>query len=238
MFCICFFCCNKQKNISIKIIKTTSNQSVNKVINYDSCELEKQFVANQLINIHSLDSSIRVSLIYATSNNFLNHNIYNGLKNAYLPCNVALKLANAQYYLHQLFPYYHLIIFDATRPLSCQKKMWSELDMKPSEKINYLAHPNQLSLHNYGAAVDVGIISQNQLLVNMGTNFDSFEELSEPKRELNFYKTGKLTKQVFANRLLLRKIMFKAGFTSIASEWWHFNETNKATAAIKYKLIN
>jgi D-alanyl-D-alanine dipeptidase len=204
----------------------------------DTCALERLFVQKKLVNIRSLDSSIRVVLHYSTAHNFLNKALYNGLTDCYLPCEVAIKLCNAQQFLHAQAPNYHLIIFDATRPLHIQKQMWDELDLPPSKKINYLAHPTDISLHNYGAAVDVGIIGENGLLLDMGTPFDFFGELSEPRREKEFLYTGKLSKEALANRILLRRVMMKAHFTPITSEWWHFNATNKVTAALRYDLIN
>lgn len=203
----------------------------------DTCALERLFLRKNLININSLDSNIRVVLHYSTSHNFLNKDLYDGLQNCYLPCEVAIKLSNAQYFLNAQFPNYHLIVFDAVRPLHIQKQMWDELDLPVQEKINYLAHPNDISLHNYGAAVDIGIIGDNDVLLNMGTAFDFFGELSEPKREKEFVENGQLSQEALANRLLLRSVMIKAGFTTITSEWWHFNATNKVTAATRYELI-
>lgn len=205
---------------------------------HDSCELEKLFVSKNLVNINSLDSNIRVVLHYSTSQNFLNKPIYNGLKDCYLPCDVAIKLCNAEHLLNTQFPNYHIIVFDAVRPLHIQKQMWEELKMPAEEKINYLAHPSDLSLHNYGAAVDVGIIGNNDVLLDMGTSFDFFGELSEPKREKELVEKGQLSKEAHNNRLLLRDVMTKSGFTTITSEWWHFNATSKSNAAIKYELID
>jgi D-alanyl-D-alanine dipeptidase len=204
---------------------------------HDTSALERLFVQKKLVNIISLDSSIRVSLHYSTNHNFLNKALYNGLTECYLPCEVAIKLSNAQQLLHARFPDYHLIVFDAVRPLHIQKQMWDELQMPPAEKINYLAHPSDISLHNYGAAVDVGIIGDNDVLLDMGTPFDFFGELSQPKREKEFVQSGRLSEEALANRLLLRQVMQKAGFTPITSEWWHFNATDKATAAARYELI-
>ncbi len=167
----------------------------------------------------------------------MNKDLYHGLQNCYLPCEVAIKLSNAQQFLNSQYPNYHLIVFDAVRPLHIQKQMWDELNMPAKDKINYLAHPSDISLHNYGAAVDVGIIGDNDVLLNMGTPFDFFGELSEPKREKEFIENGKLSQEALNNRLLLRNVMMKAGFTTITSEWWHFNATNKVTAAAKYELI-
>lgn len=238
------FNCQDRNNI-YDISNDNHNTSNNKPLHIskkertpiDSGFLEKYLVSKGLINIHSLDSSIRVKLLYSTSNNFLNRNIYRGLENCYLPCEVAIKLCNAQFFLKQDYPEYNLIVFDAARPLYIQKEMWDSLGIPAQKKINYLAHPNETSLHNYGAAVDVGIIGNNHLLLDMGTGFDCFDSLSQPKQEMHFFQNHRLSAQQLMNRLILRRVMEKAGFTPITSEWWHFNATNKVTAAYKYELI-
>ncbi|MFN8116930.1 MAG: M15 family metallopeptidase [Bacteroidia bacterium] len=239
---ICFIAaCNNSGSIHTtnqKVIHSNLTLTKDSFKIKDSCDLEKLFVAKHLVNINSLDSNIRVVIHYSTSQNFLNKPIYKGLNNCYLPCEVAIKLCNAEYYLNSNFPNYHIIVFDAVRPLHIQKQMWEELEMPVEEKINYLAHPSDLSLHNYGAAVDVGIIGTNDVLLDMGTSFDFFGELSEPKREKEFVENGQLSKEAHTNRLLLRDVMTKAGFTPITSEWWHFNATNKAIAAVKFELID
>ena len=223
---------------STNINTIIKNEIKNNLILKDSCDLEKYFASKHLVNIHALDTSVQVSLLYATNSNFLHKIIYNNLHDCYLPCDVAIKLANAQFYLKKKYPYYNLIVFDATRPLSIQQQMWDELDLPYSTKINYLAHPNDISLHNYGAAVDVGIIGENNLLLDMGSNFDSFELLSNPSKEMECLKNNTLSKEAYYNRLLLREVMLRAGFTSISSEWWHFNATTKNNAASKYELIH
>ena len=236
----CLFSCStstNQKAVDNKEIAEPFLLKKQAIKHHDSCELEKLFISKKLVNINSLDSSIRVVLHYSTSQNFLSKPLYHGLTDCYLPCDVAIKLCNAQHELHSKFPNYHLIVFDAVRPLHIQKQMWDELQMPSEEKINYLAHPNDISLHNYGAAVDIGIIGDNDILLNMGTPFDFFGELSEPKREKQLVENGQLSKEALTNRLLLRSVMLHAGFTPITSEWWHFNGTNKAIAAIKYELI-
>lgn len=226
--------CNKNNNTSNNKPLYILNKPI--TIN-DSGYLEKYLVSKGLTNIHSLDSSIRVKLLYSTSKNFLNRNIYHDLENCYLPCEVAIKLCNAQFFLKQDYPEYNLIVFDATRPLEIQKEMWDSLAIPAQKKINYLAHPNDISLHNYGAAVDVGIIGNNDLLLDMGTAFDCFDSLSQPKFEPYFFREKRLSAQQLMNRIILRGTMTKAGFTPITSEWWHFNATNKKTAASKYELI-
>ncbi len=203
----------------------------------DTSALEHYLIEKKLINVLELDSTLRVVLHYATSHNFLHKPVYTGLTTCYLPCEIAIKLCNANYYLQHQFPEYHIIVFDAVRPLHIQKQMWDELDMPIEQKINYLAHPSDISLHNYGAAVDVGIIGANNIVLDMGTPFDSFNELSQPKKEQQFLQEGKLSQNAYANRLLLRKVMIHAGFIMMNTEWWHFNATNKVTAAAKFELI-
>lgn len=231
-------CIKESSYYSNKTSNSNQNQPLTEIKDSEFSATELYYISNNLIDVNTLDSSIRVALLYSSSSNFLNKPIYkNNINKCYLPCDVAIKLCNAQYLLKKLFPYYSLIVFDAVRPLHIQKEMWEELKLPTATKINYLAHPNDLSLHNYGAAVDVGIIGDNNLLLDMGTPFDYFGELSQPKLELKLYKEKKLSKSALANRLLLRKVMTESGFTAITSEWWHFNATNKLTAAAKYKLI-
>ncbi len=203
----------------------------------DTPRIERYLVEKGLVDVNSLDSSIRVALHYSTDHNFLHKAMYQGLSKCYLPCEVCIKLCNAQYCLRKAHPYYSIIVFDAVRPLNIQEKMWNELDMPAALKINYIAHPKDISLHNYGAAVDVGIISNDGVLLDMGTAFDCFDSLSEPKWETHFLATGQLTHEAFGNRLVLRQAMLKAGFFTITSEWWHFNADTKALAAAKFGLV-
>jgi len=210
-----------------------------KKINVDTSYLEYVFKGYDLVNIRALDSSIHVSLRYADTNNFLKTNFYDGLRNAYFPCEVALRVCNAQYFLKQLNPELSLVIFDAARPLHIQKMMWDSLKMPNNRKFNYLSPPYETSLHNYGCAVDLGIldISQN-LLKDMGCDFDTFEKIAQPLYEQKFLTSGELAPQAFQNRKLLRWVMKRAGFSPIPSEWWHFAYGNKTMAAAKFKLIH
>ena len=205
---------------------------------YDVSYLDSLFLSYDLVDAHSLDTTIKVDLKYADTSNFLKLNIYKGLQKAYFPCEVAVRVCNAQFYLKQLNPYYSLIIFDASRPMHIQQMMWDSLDMPPDIKYAYLSPPYAISLHNYGCALDVSIIDTktNQLL-DMGSNFDHFGKLSQPVYECHFLKSGELSQDAFENRKLLRNVMQKAKFYPITSEWWHFNFCNKEFAAAKYKLI-
>lgn len=220
----------------IKDTVQTTNRSA--IVSPDTSYLEHVFKNYDLVNLQHLDSGIRVNLRYADTSNFLKTNFYDGLRNAYFPCEVAIRLCNAQLYLKNINPNYSLLIYDAARPLHIQQMMWDSLKMPADRKFNYLSPPYQTSLHNYGCAVDLGIIdiSQNKLL-DMGTDFDTFEKLSQPVYEWKFLKSGELRQEAYNNRNILRFVMKRAGFNSIPSEWWHFSYGNKEYAAAKFKLI-
>jgi zinc D-Ala-D-Ala dipeptidase len=204
----------------------------------DTSYLEYVFKAFNLQSIRLLDSSIRVKLMYADTSNFMGVNFYDGLRHAYFPCEVALGLCRAQYSLKQVNPRFSLLVLDAARPLHIQQMMWDSLKMPDDRKFNYLSPPYETSLHNYGCAADVTIVdifTGNQL--DMGSDFDTFEKISQPAYEQKFMDNGELSREAFENRRLLRWAMKRGGFGSIQSEWWHFGYGNKTLAAAKFKLI-
>lgn len=204
----------------------------------DTSYLEYLFALYPLTDIQQLDTSIRVRLSYSGTSNFLKTDLYDGLLHAYLPCEVAVHLCNAQHYLKQIRPDLSLLVLDAARPLHIQQRMWDSLKMDADKKFNYLSPPYETSLHNYGCAVDVTLldISQN-MLMDMGSEFDAFTPVSQPALEYKFLKDGSLSRTAYDNRWLLRYVMKRAGFSPIASEWWHFGYCSKEQAALKFQLI-
>ncbi|MDI9338969.1 MAG: M15 family metallopeptidase [Sediminibacterium sp.] len=207
-------------------------------IKADTSDLERRFVAIGLVNVKVLDTSICVELKYGTNDNFMERDMYGGLRNAYLPCDVAIKLSNAQYYLKQINPSYRLLLFDAARPLSVQCLIWDSVKLRTYEKYLYISPPDQVSLHNYGAAVDVSVYdTEKGMVLDMGTPFDFFGKLAQPRYELFYLEKGDLTPEQIRNRRILRQCMCRSGFFPITTEWWHFNATNKWLAARRYVLI-
>jgi zinc D-Ala-D-Ala dipeptidase len=239
-----FGCTNKEdKSVSsiikhkVYIIHDTVSE-IPKMIPRDTSYLEYLFKNHQLIDILELDTSIKVDLRYASTNNFLGRGFYDGLRKAYFPCEVAIKICNAQYLLKQVNNNYSLLILDAVRPLHIQQMMWDSLNLKPDLKRNYLASPQSTSLHNYGCAVDLTIVDlETAQELDMGTAFDFFGKLSQPVYEGHFLKTKELSTQAHQNRLLLRKIMRLAKFNAINSEWWHFSAFSKTYAAANFELV-
>ncbi len=200
-------------------------------------DLEKKIVEHGLVDVQEVVPSVRVALKYSTKDNFLGQDVYGDLEKAYLQPEVAQKLELAQLFLQSRYPSYSLIIYDGVRPKSVQWLMWESIDGTPAEKDNFLAHPKYGSLHNYGAAVDVSIVDQYGDPLDMGTPFDHRGELAYPSKEGEMLEQGKLTQEQVENRRLLRRVMGKAGFNGIRTEWWHFSACSRQEAARKYEVV-
>ena len=199
--------------------------------------LEQSLIDEGLINVQSVDSTIVVDLRYSTTNNFVGVDVYGALDNAYLQEEPARRLAQANAYLKERKPGYTLYIFDAVRPRRVQQILWDTLDYPEREKPKYVANPQEGSIHNYGAAVDLTVADAAGQPLDMGTGFDYFGVLAYPTKEEEMLAQGKLTAEQVANRQLLRKVMTRAGFTPIKTEWWHFNAFSRTEANRQYGIV-
>lgn len=190
-----------------------------------------------LMNIAELDSTFIIRLMYATPDNFTGQLLYNELKEAYLHPDAAKALLEAHLLLKAQYPSYRLIIYDAARPMSVQKKMWDVV--KGTSKYIYVSNPSRGGgLHNYGLAVDISIADSLGHPLPMGTEVDYMGAASHITNEAQLVKEGRITQQERENRILLRQVMKGAGFRALPSEWWHFNLCSRDKAKQKYKLIN
>lgn len=204
---------------------------------------EDNFINNQLkeiglIDIQQVEPSILVDLKYATTDNFTKKKLYFVLQKGYLQKDVANMLRKAQTVLREINPEYSLLIYDAARPVEVQQRMWDALDSIPvSERTKFVSNPKNHSIHNYGAAVDITIVDENNTPLDMGAAYDEIRQIAYPRMEEHFLKTGELTAEHLQNRKLLRKIMIAAGFKNIATEWWHFNACDRNTAKAKYSVF-
>lgn len=199
--------------------------------------IEIKIIRQGLINIHEIEPTIVVDLKYASEDNFLAKDMYEGMENAYLQKEVVIMLSKSQQYLRKQYPDYSLVVFDAVRPRHIQQKMWDALELPYEEKIGFLSHPEYGSVHNFGAAVDVSIIDNMKNLLHMGTVFDHMGELAHPAREVEMLEQGKLKPVHVKNRKILRETMQQGGFRGIQTEWWHFNAMTRQQAREKYTII-
>lgn len=169
---------------------------------------------------------IALDLRYATTNNFTGQNLYGKFDRAFLHKLTASKLAQAAANLHSHRPGYKLLILDALRPRSVQRQLWDRV--KGTEQQKYVANPQSGSIHNFGFALDLTILDASGNELDMGTAFDDFTPLAQPRLENGFLKEGKINSQQLQNRLLLRKVMEDAGFIQLPIEWWHFDALPKS----------
>jgi D-alanyl-D-alanine dipeptidase len=198
-------------------------------------EIEKKFIGAGLVDIHTIDESIKVDLVNSDPDkNYFRENFYDGLDKAYLRREVAQKLSSAQKYLKSEFPDYSILIMDAARPRSVSQHMYEK--MKGTKFAKFVANPNKGSMHNYGIAVDVTIVDGNDEELDMGFTpfYKSGLSIFWGYAKLKMFDLSKVQKN---NRKLLSAIMKKAGFFPLSYEWWHFNGMPKDEARKKYNII-
>lgn len=189
-----------------------------------------------LVNLADVDTSLVIQLIYSKADNFTGEILYKNLKEAYLHPDAAQALLLAHKKLKQRHPDYRFIIYDAARPMSVQQQMWNVV--KNSSKSIYVSNPQHGGgLHNYGLAVDIGIIDSMGVPISMGTKVDHLGIEAHITNEQQLVDRKIISAKEHSNRVLLRQVMKEAGFRSLPTEWWHFNYCSRKEAFKKYKLI-
>jgi D-alanyl-D-alanine dipeptidase len=164
-----------------------------------------------LVELTSLDNTIKLDIRYATANNFVGRPVYTEAR-AFLQRPAAEALLKVQHELKKKG--LGLVIFDGYRPWSVTKLFW---DVVPEDKRKFVADPAKGSKHNRGCAVDLSIYDlKTGELIPMPSGYDEFTDRASPD-----YKGG--TKEETANREMLRKLMESVGFTVNPNEWWHFD---------------
>ena len=197
----------------------------------------KRMAEQGLVDILSVDSTIQVSLMYARPDNFTGKILYTDLREAYLHPKAAAALARAQQALRKLHPELSLKIYDATRPMSVQQKMWNTV--AGTKKSIYVSNPrNGGGMHNYGLAVDITLCkAATGDTLDMGTKVDFLGSYAHIDDEAGLVSRHIISKEAKQNRELLRKVMEEAGFKPLRTEWWHFNLVSRAEAKAHYKAV-
>lgn len=195
----------------------------------------EQLKNNQdFVNLRTLEG-VRVDLRYGRTDNFMGKNVYGQFTEPFLHREAALKLQEAIKTLRKTHPAWSLLVFDALRPRAVQRLLWAHVAGTPEEQ--YVANPDRGSMHNYGCAIDLSLADENGREVEMGTGFDSFIPLSQPKLEEENLRTGLLQRKHFENRLILRGAMTGAGFLQLSHEWWHYDAFPSAEVRQRFQLI-
>jgi D-alanyl-D-alanine dipeptidase len=203
-----------------------------------TCSYELAMEKQGLLEVTSNAPGVLVELKYGTVDNFMGKDVYGCLRHAYVQKPVMLMLQKAQAALEKKHPGFHLLIYDAARPLSIQWVLWNTLTQyPPSERQKYVADPKQHSIHNYGSALDLTVADANGKPLDMGTKYDFFGDLAYPSKEQVFLASGQLSQKAYQNRLILREAMQAAGFMRIEFEWWHFNAFSRAEAKRRFPVV-
>jgi CubicO group peptidase (beta-lactamase class C family)/D-alanyl-D-alanine dipeptidase len=170
-----------------------------------------EFRKPELVDLTTLDPTIKLDIRYATTNNFLSSKLYTSAK-AYLQRPAALALVRVQRRLAEQG--YGLLIHDAYRPWSVTKMFW---EATPENDRIFVANPAQGSRHNRGCAVDLTLYElKSGKAVAMVGGYDEMSDRSYPD-----YPGGTALQRW--HRELLRHAMEEEGFTVYEAEWWHFD---------------
>ena len=186
-----------------------------------------------LISLASI-SNVVLEKRYATSNNFCGVPL-DSERCCYLRDIAFNKFGSACAILASEHPHYTFIVYDAYRSPTVQTKLWQHVKGTPNAR--YVAYPKCVSMHSLGLALDLTIADSLGKPLDMGTDYDSFTNLAQPRFELQSLHSGTLSKAQYENRLLLRSIMKRAGFFQLQSEWWHYEALHQKFAHSHYKVI-
>lgn len=196
----------------------------------------QQMESQGLKNIAEELPEVRISLMYTRADNFTGQVLYGNLREAYLHPIAMEALKKADKRLREVRPDLRLMVMDATRPMSVQQKMWDAV--KNTNKRIYVSNPkNGGGLHNYGLAVDLTLCDLNGDTLTMGVKIDNMTSLSHTDKEDELLKQGKISREAYENRQLLREVMRYAGFKPLKTEWWHFNIRTRAQAKQYFKVV-
>lgn len=165
----------------------------------------------ELVELTTLDSTIKLDIRYASTNNFLSTPMYSQAR-AFLQCPAAMALERANTELHRHG--FGLLIHDAYRPWYVTKMFW---DATPADKHQFVADPAKGSNHNRGEAVDLTLYDlKTGQPAQMPSLYDEMSERAYPN-----YTGG--TAEERHLRDLLRSAMEAQGFKVYEWEWWHFD---------------
>ena len=170
-----------------------------------------EFRASELVELTSLDPTIRLEIRYATTNNFLGTIFYSEPR-AFMQRPAAEAVIRASRRLHAMG--YGLLVHDAYRPWYITKVFW---DATPDDKKVFVADPAKGSRHNRGCAVDLTLYDlKTKKPVEMVSTYDETTARAYPD-----YPGG--TSLQRWHRKLLRDAMEAEDFTVYQAEWWHFD---------------
>ncbi|ODA39226.1 CapA family protein [Desulfosporosinus sp. BG] len=158
------------------------------------------------VEIQQIIPSVMLDIKYATTDNFTHSKLYESSQ-ALLRSGTAEKLKKVADEVAKKG--FRLKVWDAYRIPQAQFKMWKLL---PDSC--YVANPYKgYSNHSRGSAIDLSLVDLAGNKIEMPTDFDNFT-------------TAAARANANTNAKYLGKIMVKHGFKPLATEWWHFDDTD------------
>lgn len=189
------------------------------------------------IDVATITPRVAVDLMYARPDNFTGRVLYDSLTHAYLHPDAARALSRAARELSRLRPGLRLLVKDAARPVSVQRRMFATV--RGTAQAPYVANPDRGGgTHNFGIAVDVTLCDTLGRELSLGTPVDYLGPESHIDRENRLLSSHAITAEQLALRRLLRRVMTAAGFKTIRKEWWHFELQRREVARTRYRLID
>lgn len=167
-----------------------------------------------LVDVRSVDSTIRVDVRYAGANNFTGAQLPGyGAPRALLRREVAVALGRVQARLRT--GGLGLLIFDGYRPVRATLAMVDWAERTGREDLLDDGYIARRSRHNQGVAVDLTLVDATSgTQLDMGTPFDTFSEAAH---------TANAVGRPLRYRQVLVRVMESEGFTNYEKEWWHFS---------------
>lgn len=172
---------------------------------------EGDYLTPDLVDVTTVDPTIKLDIRYAGDNNFMGMALYDKAE-AYLQRPATAALDKACKKLKKKG--YGIIVFDAYRPWYVTKMFW---DATPDHQKEFVANPQSGSRHNRGTAIDITLYDlKTGKEVEMTGGYDEFSNRSYPD-----YPGGTSRQRRF--RQILKTAMESEGFTVNDSEWWHYD---------------
>jgi D-alanyl-D-alanine dipeptidase len=183
---------------------------------------ENHLRAPHLVDLATLDPTIRFDIRYASTDNFMGAVFYDEPR-AFLQRPAAEAVLRAHLRLRDQG--LGLLVFDAYRPWYVTWMFWHAT---PDHQKMFVANPASGSRHNRGAAVDLTLYDlATGEPVPMPSGYDEFSPRAFPD-----YPGGTTAER--RNRELLRRVMEAEGFRVYHSEWWHFDHQDWR----RYPILN
>ena len=185
-------------------------------------EETRDFREPDLVELVSLDPTLKLDIRYASTNNFMGAPFYEEAR-AFLQRPAAEALVRAHQDLREHG--FGLLIYDGYRPWQVTKMFF---DATPDSLKIFVADPADGSRHNRGCAVDLTLYDlATGEPVEMTSGYDEFTARAYPD-----YPGG--TDRARYHREVLRDAMEAHGFTVYEAEWWHYDYKDWG----KYPILN